>query len=315
MLRGGWIQSPLCMERCMNISTPFSSNRWLGLLFLLPTLLILVMFLYGPILETLRLSFHQVAFLGLREEFCGLGNYRDLFFEPGYRRMFQATLIFTFFTVTGGMGLGLLLALLVHGVKGGRGFYRLFLIWPYALSPAVAGVIFLFLFSNQVGLVNAGLDALFGRHPDWLASPALAMTVVVGAAIWKNIGYNLIFYLAALSSLPRDVLEAARMDGAGPVMRLLRVFLPLLAPMTLFLLVVNLMYAVFDVFPVVDLITKGGPSDATLLMIYSLYRDGFEFLKTGSAAAQSVLLLGAVAFLTLVKFRTYGRGIHYGGRQ
>ncbi|MCW7753522.1 sugar ABC transporter permease [Desulfobotulus sp. H1] len=295
--------------------TSFSSNRWLGLLLLLPTLLILIVFLYTPILETLRLSFYQVSFLGLREEFCGLSNYRDLFFEPGYRRMFRATLIFTFFTVTGSMGLGLLLAIMIHNAGAWKGLYRLFLIWPYALSPAVAGVIFLFLFSNQVGIVNAGLNAVFGRHPDWLARPGLAMGVVVGAAIWKNVGYNVIFYLAALSALPRDVLEAARMDGAGMGMRFGRVLLPLLAPMTLFLLVVNLMYAVFDVFPVVDLITRGGPSDATLLMIYSLYRDGFEFLKTGMAAAQSVLLLGAVAFLSFVKFRIYGKGIYYGGRR
>jgi sn-glycerol 3-phosphate transport system permease protein len=211
------------------------------------------------------------------------------------------------------MTIGLSLSLLTNQKVRGWRIYRILLIWPYALPPAVAGVIFLFLFSAQAGIVNYFLTLLFGLRANWLAEPELAMSVVVLAAVWKNLGYNVVFYLAALQNLPGDVLEASLIDGATPWQRFWRVTFPLLSPMTFFLLVVNTIYAFFDVFPFVDLLTKGGPADGTMVIIYSLYRDGFEFFKTGLAAAQSVVLFVVVVGLTLVKFKTYGKSVHYGG--
>lgn len=290
---------------------PFTKHAWLAFMLLLPSLVILSVFLYYPTIQTFILSFYQVGFLGLTKKLVGLKNYLAIFGEPHYAKVFSNTLIFVVSTVFLSMSTGLSLSLLANQkVKGWR-IYRILLIWPYALPPAVAGVIFLFLFSAQAGIVNYFLGMILGIQPSWLAQPGLAMTVVVLAAVWKNLGYNVVFYLAALQNLPGDVLEAALIDGAGPWTRFWKVTFPLLSPMTFFLLVINTIYAFFDVFPFVDLLTKGGPADGTMVIIYSLYRDGFEFFKTGLAAAQSVVLFAVVVGLTIVKFKTYGKTVHY----
>ncbi len=297
----------------MEIRPPFARHGKTAFCLLLPTLTVLTVFLYYPTIQTFILSFYRVAFLGLTKRFVGIENYVAIFTEPHYRRVFVNTLIFVVATVFSCMTIGLSLSLLANQKVRGWRIYRILLIWPYALPPAVAGVIFLFLFSAQAGIVNYFLTLLFGFKANWLAEPELAMSVVVLAAVWKNLGYNVVFYLAALQNLPGDVLEASLIDGATPWQRFWRVTFPLLSPMTFFLLVVNTIYAFFDVFPFVDLLTKGGPADGTMVIIYSLYRDGFEFFKTGLAAAQSVVLFVVVVGLTLVKFKTYGKSVHYGG--
>ena len=288
-------------------------SRWLPWLLLLPTLIILVVFLYWPTIDTFRLSLYRVAFLGLKKTFVGFANYREIFTNPEYRRIFWNTAIFSGAVVFFSMAVGLFLSVLVNQKIGGKRFYRLFLIWPYALSPAVAGVIFLFLFNPQAGIVNYFMDTLFHIRPDWLTQPVLAMSVLILAAVWKNVGYNVVFYVAGLQNLPGEVLEAALIDGASPWQRFWYVTFPLLAPMTLFLLVMNTIYAFFDAFPFVDLLTKGGPNGATNILIYNIYRDGFEFFKTGLAAAQSVILFIAVVLLTIVQLRWGERRTHLGG--
>lgn len=288
-------------------------NPFLPWLLLLPTLIILIVFLYWPTIDTFRLSLYRVAFLGLKKTFVGLANYREVFTNPEYRRIFWNTAVFSGAVVFFSMAVGLFLSVLVNQKIGGKRFYRLFLIWPYALSPAVAGVIFLFLFNPQAGIVNYFLDTLFKIRPDWLTEPALAMSVLILAAVWKNVGYNVVFYVAGLQNLPGEVLEAALIDGASPWQRFWYVTFPLLAPMTLFLLVMNTIYAFFDAFPFVDLLTKGGPNGATNILIYNIYRDGFEFFKTGMAAAQSVVLFIAVVLLTIVQLRWGERRTHLGG--
>ncbi len=288
-------------------------NPFLPWLLLLPTLIILVVFLYWPTIDTFRLSLYRVAFLGLKKTFVGLANYREIFTNPEYLRIFWNTAVFSAAVVFFSMAVGLFLSVLVNQKIGGKRFYRLFLIWPYALSPAVAGVIFLFLFNPQAGIVNYFLDTLFKVRPDWLTEPILAMSVLILAAVWKNVGYNVVFYVAGLQNLPGEVLEAALIDGASPWQRFWYVTFPLLAPMTLFLLVMNTIYAFFDAFPFVDLLTKGGPNGATNILIYNIYRDGFEFFKTGMAAAQSVVLFIAVVLLTIVQLRWGERRTHLGG--
>jgi len=288
-------------------------SRWLPWVLLSPTFVILLLFLYYPTLETFKLSLYRVAFLGLRKKFVGLANYKVLFTNPDYLHIFWNTVVFAFFVVLGSMVVGLALSVLANQKVSGWRFYRLMLIWPYALSPAVAGVIFLFLFNEQSGIVNYVLKVTLGITPGWLTQPSLAMALIIFAAVWKNVGYNVVFYIAGLQNLPGEVLEAALIDGASPWQRFWKITFPLLSPMTFFLLIINTIYAFFEAFPFVDLLTKGGPSDATNILIYNIYRDGFEYYKTGMAAAQSVILFAAVVFLTIMQFRLGEGRVHYGG--
>ncbi len=288
-------------------------SRWLPWVLLAPTFVILLVFLYYPTFETFVLSLYRVAFLGLSKQFVGFENYKEIFTDPEYLQIFWNTAIFAFFVVLLSMSVGLGLSVLANQKIRGRGFYRLMLIWPYALSPAVAGVIFLFLFNEQSGIVNYLLSITLGITPGWLTDPVLAMALLIFVAVWKNVGYNVVFYIAGLQNLPGEVLEAALIDGATPWQRFWKITFPLLGPMTIFLLIMNTIYAFFDAFAFVDLLTKGGPSNATNLLIYNIYRDGFEYYKTGLAAAQSVILFVAVVILTIVQLRFGESRTHYGG--
>jgi sn-glycerol 3-phosphate transport system permease protein len=288
-------------------------GKWLPWLFLLPTLIILTIFLYYPVIQTFRLSTYRVAFLGLKTQFIGLENFADLFQDPGYLHTLQATAVITVAVVVGGLGLSLAIAMVANRKIRGASIYRILLIWPFALSPAVAGVIFLFMFSPGFGAISYTLFRVTGLELNWLGEPALAVLLIIAASIWKNLGYNVVFYLAALQNVNTEVLEAASIDGANSWRRFWGVTFALLSPMTFFLLITNITYSFFDLFGMIDLITKGGPLNATNVMIYNLYRDGFEYYKTGLAAAQSVILFAAVVGLTIIQFRTSGRRVYYGG--
>ena len=288
-------------------------GRLIPYLFLAPTLAILIVFLYYPIFQTFRLSLYRVAFLGLKKTFVGFANFTFLFHNADYLHSILVTVIVTSAIVVGGLGISLAVSLLANQKVRGARIYRLLLIWPYALSPAIAGIIWLFLFSPGYGIVNYLLSLTVHIAPNWLGDPYLAVLIIIVASIWKNLGYNVAFYLAALQNLNTDVLEAASIDGAGAWRRFWAVTFPLLSPMTFFLLVTNITYAFFDIFPIVDVMTKGGPFNATNILIYNLYREGFEYYRTGSAAAQSLILFAGVVILTLVQFRTSGRHVHYGG--
>lgn len=288
-------------------------GRWLPFFFLAPTLAILVLFLYYPVIQTFRLSAYRVAFLGLKKQFVGLENFLELAQDPGYLHTLQVTVIITVAVVIGGLAISLAIALLANQDIRGASIYRILLIWPFALSPAVAGVIWLFMFSPGFGAVNYLMSRIIGTELNWLGDPRLAVILIIMASIWKNLGYNVVFYLAALQNLNTEVLEAASIDGANAWQRFWRVTFALLSPMTFFLLITNITYSFFDLFGMIDLVTKGGPLDATNVMIYNLYRDGFEYYKTGLAAAQSVILFATVVGLTLIQFRTSGRRVHYGG--
>ncbi len=288
-------------------------SRWLPWVLLSPTFIILLLFLYYPTLRTFELSLYRVAFLGLRKKFVGLANYKVLFTNPDYLHIFWNTAVFAFFVVMGSMAVGLALSVLANQKVSGWRIYRILLIWPYALSPAVAGVIFLFLFNEQSGIVNYLLKVTIGIAPGWLTQPALAMALIIFAAVWKNVGYNVVFYIAGLQNLPGEVLEAALIDGASPWQRFWKITFPLLSPMTFFLLIINTIYAFFETFPFVDLLTQGGPNGATNILIFNIYRDGFRFWKTGMAAAESVVLFIGVVILTVLQFRLGEGRIHYGG--
>ncbi|WP_420596380.1 carbohydrate ABC transporter permease [Deinococcus sp.] len=294
----------------------FKSN-WLPWLFLAPTLLILATFSYLPALQTLRLSAYRANIILGTESFTGLANFAGLLSSPAYQQVALQTLIFMLLTVSIGLLLALILAWLASRPIRGAKYYRLLLIYPYALSPAIAGTLWLFLFNPEIGVVNQLLGLGFGIKPRWLDDPMLAFTLVTVAAIWKGLGYNVVFYLAAIQNVPGDVLEAAEIDGASGFQKFWRVVFPLLTPMTFFLVFTSIISALFDSFALTDVLTKGGPfyhnAGITTFLTYQLYQDGFVNFKTGAAAAQAALMLALVAAITVLQFRIGERKVHYGG--
>jgi sn-glycerol 3-phosphate transport system permease protein len=300
-------------------------SRTLPWLLLTPTLLILLVFLYLPVLQSFVLSLYRSnLFLGTRR-FIGLENFANIFtgvLAPGFRQAFFQTLIFSTVVVVVGLSISLALAILANQRVRGARVYRLLLIWPFALSPAVAGTIFLFMFNPEVGVINQLLNEFLRVKPRWLDNPVLAFGVVSAAAIWKNLGYNIVFYLAALQNIPGELSEAAKIDGANSWQIFRNVTFAMLGPMTFFLVFTNLVYSFFDTFGMIDIMTGGGPigpapfdrAGVTTNLIYKIYQDGFGGSSNlGFAAAQSVLLLTLVVIITIVQFRVGGRRVHYGG--
>jgi sn-glycerol 3-phosphate transport system permease protein len=291
-------------------------GRWLPWLFLIPTFVILGLFSYYPAFQTLRLSLFRANIIIGNEQFVGLTNFIDLLSSPLYHQVLLQTLIFVSLVVFFGLLFALGLAWQASRPIAGAKFYRLMLIYPYALSPAIAGTLWLFLFNPQVGAVNNALDWAFGIRPRWLDDPILAFLLVVVAAVWKGLGYNVVFYLAALQNVPAETLEAAEIDGASDWQIFWRVVFPQLSPMTFFLIFTNVAAALFDSFGLVDILTRGGPVygqvGITTFLVYQLYEDGFRNFRTGVAAAEAVLMLLLVACIVFMQFRLGNRRVHYG---
>ncbi|WP_424950894.1 carbohydrate ABC transporter permease [Deinococcus sp.] len=290
-------------------------GRWLPWLFLLPTLIVLAIFSYYPAIRTLRLSVFRANIIIGNEQFVGVQNFAELLSSPVYHQVIVQTLVFVVLVVVLGLLFALGLAWLASRPITGAKFYRLMLIYPYALSPAIAGTLWLFLFNPEVGPVNALLGVV-GLKPRWLDNPLLAFSLVVVAAIWKGLGYNVVFYLAALQNVPAEVTEAAEIDGASAWQGFWRVVFPLLSPMTFFLAFTNIVAALFDSFGLVRILTRGGPvygeTGITTFLVYKLYEDGFTYSKIGAAASQAVLLLLLVICIVVLQFRYGNRRVHYG---
>src|SRR6056297_235835 len=300
------------------------TSRVLPWLLLLPSFIILLGFIYYPAIQAWVLSLHRSnLFLGTRQ-FIGFDNFRLMFTGPLADKYIQVV-IQTFFygaLVVGiGLSIAIVLATLASSPIRGARVYRLLLIWPFALSPAVAGTIFLFMFNPDVGSVNEVLGTVFGIRPRWLDTPTLAFALVVIASVWKNLGYNIVFYLAALQNVPKELNEAAAIDGASPIQRFFRITVPMLSPMTFFLLFTNLTFAFFESFGLIDIVTKGGPvgpspvdaAGITTTMIYQVTIDGFGGSgNTGLAAALGNIILLFTAIITVLQFRYGSRRVQYG---
>jgi len=279
-------------------------------LLLAPQLAITIVFFVWPAFQSLRSAlFRQDAF-GLGEEFVGLDNFTRLFGEPAYATAFGLTLVFALATTVLCMALALLFAALADSVVKGATIYKSLLTWPYAVAPAIAGVLWWFLFNPTIGLFARGLNAL-GIEWNHYLNGGQALTLVIIASAWKQVAYSFLFFLAGLQTIPKSLLEAASLDGAGSFTRFRVIVLPLLMPTTFFLAVTNLVYAFCDTFGVIHATTAGGPGTATTTLIYKIYQDGFEALDLGSSAAQSVVLMALVGTLTLIQFRYIERNIHY----
>ena len=279
-------------------------------LLLLPQMIITLVFFFWPAgMAVWQSTLRQDAF-GLRTEFVAFENFLDLFSDPIYLNAAWNTAIFSTSVAALALGAALFLAVQADKHIRGAGLYKTLLIWPYAVAPALAAVLWLFIFHPSIGLVGRGFGAL-GIAWDYRVNGGQAMGMVIVAAAWKQVSYNYIFFLAGLQSIPTSVLEAAAIDGARPMRRFWTVVFPLLSPTAFFLLVVNLVYAFFDTFGVIHALTRGGPGNATETLIYKVYVDGVQNLNLGSSAAQSVILMAIVIGLTAIQFRFIERRVHY----
>ncbi len=285
-------------------------SSWLPWVLVAPQLAIVLVFFFWPAGQAIWFSFLRQDAFGIRTQFVGLENFADLFADPLYLTVVWNTVVFSASVAALSLAVALLLAVLADRRIRGAGAYRTLLIWPYAIAPAVAAVLWIFLFHPSIGLFGRMLNGM-GVDWDYRLNGGQAMLVVILASAWKQVSYNFIFFLAGLQSIPASVLEAASIDGARPVRRFWTVVFPLLSPTTFFLLVVNLTYAFFDTFGVIDALTKGGPAKATETLIYRAYVDGRVYLDIGSSSAQSVVLMVAVVALTAIQFRFIERRVHY----
>ena len=285
-------------------------NSWLPWALLAPQVIVIAVFFFWPAAQALLQSLQQTDAFGTSIEWVGLANFRQLLADSTYLTSFKTTAIFSFLVAIFGLGISLLLAVFADRVVRGSGAYRTLLIWPYAVAPAVAGVLWLFMFAPSIGIVSYALQHA-GYDWNHLLDSGDAMALIVMAAIWKQISYNFLFFLAGLQSIPRSLVEAAAIDGAGPWRRFWTIQFPLLSPTTFFLLVINVVYAFFDTFGIIDSSTQGGPGKDTSTLVYRVYYDGFKALDLGGSAAQSVVLMVIVIALTVVQFRFVEKKVSY----
>lgn len=286
-------------------------NRYLPYLLIAPMILVVIIFFILPSAQSLYLSFYRVNSLGNRRLFVGIDNFVRLITNPGYRNSLWVSVEFAMMVVFTGLGISLFVAAVANQRFRGFAIYRAMLIWPYALSPAIAGLVWGLMMNPNFGLGALLLRRLTSIEFNYLTSSTSAIIFLALAATWKMFGYNIVFFLAGLQGLPTELLEAASLDGAGAWQKFWRVTFPLLSPTTFFLFIMNTLYAFFEVFGLVHITTQGGPGQATNLLVFNLYKDGFIGMDTGFASAQSIVLLFFVASLTFLQFRFVGQKVHY----
>jgi len=285
-------------------------SSWLPWALLAPQLVVITLFFFWPAGQALVQSLQQSDAFGMSVVWVGFENFQNLYKDESYAESFLTTGIFSLWVAVLGIGISLVLAYFADRVVRGALIYRTLLIWPYAVAPAVAGVVWLFLFSPSIGVVSYALNTM-GFEWNALLNSRDAMALIVMAAVWKQLSYNFLFFLAGLQSIPKSLIEAAAIDGAGPWRRFWTIQFPLLSPTSFFLLVINVVYAFFDTFGIVDAATKGGPGKDTAILVYKVYFDGFKALDLGGSAAQSVVLMVIVVALTVVQFRFIEKKVNY----
>src|SRR5258705_1834856 len=285
-------------------------SAWLPYALVAPQIVITILFFFWPAAQAVWFSFQLQDAFGLKSQFVGLQNFAALFRDGNYLASFKVTALFSVLVAFTGLAISLLLAVMVDRVVRGALAYKTLLIWPYAVAPAIAGVLWAFLFAPSIGIITYALR-VNGINWNWVLNDEQAMLLVVIAATWKQISYNFLFFLAGLQSIPRSLIEAAAIDGAGPARRFWTVVFPLLSPTTFFLLVVNIVYAFFETFGVIDAITQGGPYGATQILVYKVYYDGVKAGDLGGSSAQSVILMAIVVALTVAQFRFIERKVQY----
>jgi sn-glycerol 3-phosphate transport system permease protein len=285
-------------------------STWLPWLLIAPQMAIVLVFFFWPAAQAIYQSLLTQDPFGMSTQFVGLENFERLWSDDSYLESFNTTAVFSVLVATIGLAIALLLAVMADRVLKGASVYKTLLIWPYAVAPVVAGVLWLFMFASPMGIAAYYLKAM-GLNWNHLLNANHAMSLIVAAAVWKQISYNFLFFLAGLQSIPKSLIEAAAIDGASPWHRFWTIVFPLLSPTTFFLLVINIVYAFFDTFGIVDATTQGGPGKDTAILVYKVYYDGFKALDMGGSAAQSVVLMVVVVTLTVIQFRFVEKKVNY----
>ena len=285
-------------------------SSWLPWVLIAPQMVVVLVFFFWPAGQALYQSVMQQDAFGGTSVYVGWENFDNLFKDASYLESFKATALFSLLVASSGLVIALLLAVMANRVVRGAGIYKTLLVWPYAVAPVVAGVLWLMMFASPYGVVAYALQSM-GMEWNHLLNANHAMALIVMAAVWKQISYNFLFFLAGLQSIPTSLIEAATIDGASPWRRFWTIVFPLLSPTTFFLLVLNVIYAFFDTFAIVDAATHGGPGKETAILVYKVYYDGFKALDINGSAAQSVVLMGIVIALTVIQFRFVEKKVQY----
>lgn len=285
-------------------------SPWLPWVLLAPQVAVIGVFFFWPAGQALLQSFQVQDAFGMSTEWVGMDNFKALLADEAYLGSFKVTALFSLLVAGLGILISLALAVFADRIVRGAMVYKTFLIVPYAVASAVAGVLWIFMFSPTLGVVAYALDRL-GVDWNYLLDSGHALTLIVMAAVWKQISYNFLFFLAGLQAIPKSLIEAAAIDGAGPWRRFWSIQFPLLSPTTFFLLVINMVYAFFDTFSIIDATTQGGPGQDTMILVYKVYNDGFKNGDLGGSAAQSVILMAIVIALTVVQFRYVEKKVQY----
>jgi sn-glycerol 3-phosphate transport system permease protein len=293
------------MEKRVRFRSP-----WLPYLLVLPQIAVTLVFFFWPAAETVRYSMLLQDAFASKIQFVWFDNFTTLFQDPHYLASFKLTALFSAVVAISGLTISLLFAVFADRVLRGANVYKTLMIWPYAVAPAVAGILWLFMLSPSIGILTYVLRS-FGVQWNYYVNGNQALAMICIAAVWKQISYNFLFFLAGLQSIPGSLIEAAAIDGAGPVRRFWTIVFPLLSPTAFFLLVVNIVYAFFDTFAIVDATTQGGPAQSTQILVFKIYQDGVQALDLGGSAAQSVVLMVIVIALTVVQFRWVERKVQY----
>ncbi len=314
ILMSRWVQRLPLFPRAEHVAGAFHGRFAFlnALLVLSPTLLVLIFFVYIPMFDTLRLSTLLAKFGTPRTRFVCVANFSTLLTDSGYHMNLILSFAFSGGIILLAMSSALLIATMLNQNIRGANIYRSLLIWPYAISPVVTGAIFRLLFGQESGLINYGLDSLFGMKVAWLTTVNPARFSVIMASVWNIIGFNILFYIAGLQNIPKDVIEAAAIDGANAFQRFWRVTFPLLSPFTFFLVVTNTVYAFFDTFGLIFVLTRGGPTESTFTAMFRVYVTGILGNDIGKATAQSLVLFLIVVIITIVQFRIGNRTVQYG---
>lgn len=285
-------------------------SAWLPFALVAPQIAVTVLFFFWPAVQALYQSVLIQDAFGVSSQFIWFENFEDLFRDETYLESFETTAIFSILVAVLGLSISLVLAVFADRIIKGGSIYKTFLIWPYAVSPVVVGVLWMFMMSPTLGVIAHALRH-FGVEWNHLLNGQHALFLIVIAAVWKQISYNFLFFLAGLQSIPKSLIEAAAIDGAGPVRRFFTIVFPLLSPTTFFLLVINVVYAFFDTFAIIEATTQGGPGKDTEILVYRVFHDGFKGGDLGSAAAQSVILMTIVIVLTVVQFKYVEKKVQY----
>lgn len=293
----------------MHLRSKFRSSYWPYFL-ITPQIIVILIFFLWPAEKALMGSFFRGDAFGIQEHFVWLNNFINLLSDNTYLYSFFITLLFSFFVTFFSMGLALLMATMLNGIIRGKRIYNALLIWPYAVAPAIAGMLWRFLFSPSIGVLTYVLAKL-GYTFNFQIHAGQALFLVTAAASWQQFSYNFVFFLAGLQAIPYSLIEAAAIDGAGPLRRFWSIIFPLLSPTTFFLMVMNFVYSFFNTFGIIQIVTQGGPANATNILVYRVYRDGFIGLNFGSSSAQSVILMAIVILLTLIQFKYIEKRVHY----